>query len=81
MTTADMSNSSNWIILDPGNVDMGVTNKVAFMCIRCSRESLLPVVGAVLAQSGLALVFDIGPHEMPRKIRCPHCRKTLETEE
>ncbi len=74
--SGDMSKESRWIIIDRGSLPER-TLHIDYMCTKCMRESLLPVTGIVLAQSGQSLVFDIGPHATPAQIRCPHCRSSL----
>jgi hypothetical protein len=78
MTIADMSKQSRWAILDHGKLDKAKAHDVEFTCMKCMRDALLPVNGRVLAQLEEGLIFDTGEHHMPKIIRCPHCRSTLE---
>ena len=72
-----MSHIKRWKILAEGPIAGRRTNDVEYTCTHCWNDALLPVVGVVIAQCDQALVFD-SEHAMPERIRCPHCRVTLE---
>lgn len=69
-----------WKILDFGSVPENAPPKLEFTCTNCMRDALLPVVGRPIAQISSGIVFDIGDYAIPKKIRCPHCRKGMEKE-
>ncbi|WP_316411306.1 hypothetical protein [Mesoterricola sediminis] len=50
-------------------------------CLGCGAEAELPVVGLAIAQIHQGLVFDIGPHAVPKRIQCRRCRRFYETGE
>ena len=69
-----------WKIINRGTVPNPAPNTVLYACMGCLREAELPVVGVVLAQLDMGLVFDPGPHAIPRVIQCRHCRRRFEME-
>jgi len=70
----------HWRILDYGNVPEDTSRMIEYTCMNCDEDSLLPVVGSVMAQMGQGLVFDIGGHAIPAVIQCRHCRKRYSTQ-
>ncbi len=68
---------TEWRILDMGDLPEEC-HEIDYTCLNCLTESKLPVVGLVIAQSHSSLVFDPGPRQLPKRIRCPVCRSTLE---
>jgi hypothetical protein len=69
-----------WRILDWGKVPQD-GRCVLFTCLGCGNESQLPVLGTPMAQTGMGIVFDLGPHAMPNAIECRHCRRRYELDE
>lgn len=67
-----------WKILDMGAVPDPSPNHVLYVCLGCLHEADLPVVGVAIAQIDQGLVFDPGPHAMPKAIQCRKCRRTYE---
>lgn len=67
-----------WKILDWGSVERAKAHEIDYTCVKCWQDSALPIMGLVMAQCDDSLVFDIGHHAVPRRIRCPHCKRTLE---
>ncbi len=50
-----------------------------FSCPRCGHEGTIPVLGLPIAQTQSGgVVFDAGPHALPRRIRCTRCRRVFE---
>jgi DNA-directed RNA polymerase subunit RPC12/RpoP len=63
-----------WHVLDHGDVQPSRANLIEYDCPHCGTEALLPVLGLAIAQCGSRLVFDRGPHAVPRRMRCRTCR-------
>lgn len=69
--------AKTWDVIDRGKVPEHAP-VIMFSCPNCGTEAELPYVGIPMAQSGAAIVFDVGGHEIPRKIRCRYCRRSFE---
>jgi len=69
-----------WILVNRGAVPEPPQSEIEYSCPRCGKDSLLPILGAAMAQINGGVVFDVGPHAMPVEIRCPHCRREFVTE-
>ena len=69
-----------WKILDRGDVPLRA-RLIRYSCLKCHTEAHLPVIGVPIAQIGQGLVFDVGPHAVPRRIECRSCRHEFEIEE
>ena len=67
-----------WKIIDYGDVPE-TASTIEFTCVKCGREAMLPVTGCAIAQSGSALIFDIGDYAMPRTIQCRKCGRVFTT--
>jgi len=75
---SNKAQAKSWKVLDWGKVNRKFGTKVLIPCDNCGEESTLTVNGLPLAYAAGGLVFDIGGHAMPDKIRCPHCKSTFE---
>lgn len=67
-----------WKILDRGDVPDPAPREADYTCLKCGRSAALPVVGIPVAQVEEGLVFDPGPHAVPKLIQCRKCRSSLE---
>ena len=70
----------SWKIIDLGRVPAD-SPKIDYEC-ECGSVAPLPAMGLALAQIGAGgVVFDNGPHAMPREIKCTICRRHFVLEE
>lgn len=67
-----------WKILDRGQVHDPAPFQAPFTCMNCWAAASLPVLGHPIAQIEMGIVFDRGPHAMPKVIQCRRCRKIFD---
>jgi hypothetical protein len=66
-----------WKVIDYGSVPVD-SPTFEYDCPGCGHSAQLPVVGMPIAQfSGGGVVFDPGPHELPKQIKCRKCRRVF----
>lgn len=63
----------SWKIIDRGSVPRDA-KRILFTCIECGEDSWLPVVGHVIAQVEMGLLFGDPEGEMPASVSCPYCK-------
>lgn len=71
----------HWIVLDRGSVPPAHPGEFEFLCRKCRKLSLLPVLGTPYAQTERGVLFELGESAIPRRVRCPHCSAELIAEE
>ncbi len=68
-----------WRIVEEDPPAGGWTHAVDYTCPNCGQDALLPVQGLPIAQlSSGGVIFDPGPHSMPKVIECRNCRRQFE---
>lgn len=72
-----MTKHKTWDVIDLGDVPEN-SPTIEFSCPNCGVEAELPYTGLPMAQVGAAIVFDVGGHEIPKKIKCRYCRRLFE---